>query len=309
MVNGDFCWVQFKYEKVSNFCYMCGQLVHQRSGCSLVSSVTILDAHGIPFPLYGPWSNTSSMYQSCLSRRIGPSFVKVGVEALGLSSSAKTDGLQVVNVEAAESCVESNGKIVVDYSQPIPLCDIFRPESPLRYGYKFVRDEAIKQCSYSIVGRVDKEDEELASQRLYLLGMVGGPNKIFLIDRSCDDNSVSKEQILNFDNGLHCDELNSSLKIQDVSTHLDQKISLPKTNTSKNSMPLGPRVKIIIDIGVQPSSEIIKRTTPIKNWGLDFKTFLLGRKSSLRLRRVKRVVRDFPMGLCLPFGVENANLF
>jgi hypothetical protein len=34
MINGKFAWVSFKYEKLPQFCYTCGQIYHELFSCN-----------------------------------------------------------------------------------------------------------------------------------------------------------------------------------------------------------------------------------------------------------------------------------
>lgn len=53
--DGEDAWVQFKYERLSDFCYKCGALGHVTSRCHLETPATISSGNGITTKLYGPW--------------------------------------------------------------------------------------------------------------------------------------------------------------------------------------------------------------------------------------------------------------
>ncbi|KAF3450405.1 hypothetical protein FNV43_RR06486 [Rhamnella rubrinervis] len=52
---GEDLWVQFKYERLSDFCYKCGRLDHITGRCTLKEPVMIEDEKGRQAKLYGPW--------------------------------------------------------------------------------------------------------------------------------------------------------------------------------------------------------------------------------------------------------------
>uniref|UniRef100_A0A803NMC6 Uncharacterized protein n=1 Tax=Cannabis sativa TaxID=3483 RepID=A0A803NMC6_CANSA len=130
----------------------------------------------------------------------------------------------------------------------------------------------------------------------------------------------SSKPLLHFENGYTIlpKDSNSSLKGQDVFAHLDEKRSLSKFFQTQEGYIQEPdaigtssqnkRKASFVDIGVQASSEINERTTPIKKRNLDFETFSPGRKPNLFIRRVKRVVKDFPCGVGLVYGDDDANV-
>lgn len=53
--NGDEHWVQFKYERLSDFCYTCGVLDHVIGRCKLGNPAMVYSAQGVAAKLYGPW--------------------------------------------------------------------------------------------------------------------------------------------------------------------------------------------------------------------------------------------------------------
>lgn len=52
--NGEEFWVQFKYERLSDFCYSCGALDHVTGRCSLGKPAMSTTENGIVAKLYGP---------------------------------------------------------------------------------------------------------------------------------------------------------------------------------------------------------------------------------------------------------------
>lgn len=53
--DGDELWVQFKYERLPDFCFHCGFLDHVTGKCSFSNLATITSAHGVTAKVYGPW--------------------------------------------------------------------------------------------------------------------------------------------------------------------------------------------------------------------------------------------------------------
>lgn len=48
-------WIQFKFEKLADFCYTCGVLSHVTGRCKLSSPTMISSRNSIRAKLYGPW--------------------------------------------------------------------------------------------------------------------------------------------------------------------------------------------------------------------------------------------------------------
>lgn len=53
--DGKDCWVQFKYERLSDFCYKCRALEHVIWRCPFRAPATITSVNGIVAKLYGHW--------------------------------------------------------------------------------------------------------------------------------------------------------------------------------------------------------------------------------------------------------------
>lgn len=52
---GEDYWVQFKYERLSDFCYKCGLLSHVTGRCRYGEPATVTSSSGIVAKQYGPW--------------------------------------------------------------------------------------------------------------------------------------------------------------------------------------------------------------------------------------------------------------
>lgn len=54
--DGNDVWVQFKFERLSDFCYVCGKLDHITVRCTFKESTTVITLNGISARVYGPWN-------------------------------------------------------------------------------------------------------------------------------------------------------------------------------------------------------------------------------------------------------------
>lgn len=54
-VKNDELWVQFKYERLPDFCFRCGLLDHVTGRCRFKTPATITSAHGVTAKAFGPW--------------------------------------------------------------------------------------------------------------------------------------------------------------------------------------------------------------------------------------------------------------
>ena len=57
---GEEFWVQFKLERLSDFCYKCGLLSHVTGQCTFVAPARITSSSGIVAKLFGPWIQAES---------------------------------------------------------------------------------------------------------------------------------------------------------------------------------------------------------------------------------------------------------
>lgn len=53
LLPGKSCWVSFKYEKLPNFCYKCGRILHELKGCT--GKVLNQQNHTEGVPAWGSW--------------------------------------------------------------------------------------------------------------------------------------------------------------------------------------------------------------------------------------------------------------
>lgn len=61
---GEEQWIQFKYERLGDYCYNCGMLNHVMCRCNKSTLTTITTCNSISVKLYGPWlrsKNTESL--------------------------------------------------------------------------------------------------------------------------------------------------------------------------------------------------------------------------------------------------------
>lgn len=54
-LNGDEDWIQFKYERLFDFCYKCGSISHVTEKCQFGVQGIVTTNNGITAKLYGPW--------------------------------------------------------------------------------------------------------------------------------------------------------------------------------------------------------------------------------------------------------------
>lgn len=53
--NGNDVWIQFKFERLSDFCFSCGSLDHVRERCSNKDPLIVTTPNRISARLFGPW--------------------------------------------------------------------------------------------------------------------------------------------------------------------------------------------------------------------------------------------------------------
>lgn len=53
--DGKEIWIQFKFERMGDFCYRCGLICHVSGKCLFETPATISTSDGITAKLYGPW--------------------------------------------------------------------------------------------------------------------------------------------------------------------------------------------------------------------------------------------------------------
>uniref|UniRef100_A0A803Q206 DUF4283 domain-containing protein n=1 Tax=Cannabis sativa TaxID=3483 RepID=A0A803Q206_CANSA len=300
--------------------------------------VSICNANGIPFPLFGSWLNSSSLYKSCFSgESVGPSFgkglggAKLESRILRSAQPATVAGVKAAIVEAepehhthdssfepkmkgtdhvclrpskvwrpkvlsSMTCNEEHVLANFGKFSSKPLLQVGKPSAGLpkvehdlnlgRSRASYVKGKLLG--SWVVASPIFELGSDLTSlgklehvNRLEDLGRVNnlkglgldisvkasGPTFDNLLEGSCDVGRANMGRHYFLDNGLLGEDLNSSLKGQDVSDHLDENRSLSKFFQAQE-----------------------------------------GSKPNLFIRRVKHVVRDFPRGVGLVCGNDDASV-
>lgn len=62
---GHMSWIQFKYERLANFCYKCGKIGHGQGDCKEIETAMVNSIHGPKVVMYGPRLRSESRLESC----------------------------------------------------------------------------------------------------------------------------------------------------------------------------------------------------------------------------------------------------
>ncbi|KAF4378770.1 hypothetical protein F8388_006221 [Cannabis sativa] len=305
-VNGAENEIQFKYEQIDIYCYLCGRLGHQRGSCSLSSPVTVLNPSGIPYPLYALWLNTSSKYPSCFSgnlelsshwtksskvlNKIKPQLGRLlNVRSRG-SLMLRVGGIEpllqvrkeVAIVPFLEDIVVSNGNAIVDTSKVNDVDGSYsNPTFSLGDG-PGVTSGHVSNVGVGILSGSSQPsifNLKLLNELIKDVASSGPYEAFFPIGSHASprvDDGPTPILLVDYNKGDSC----SSLKGQYISANLDENRSLANFFQSQeryikelkeigNSGILKLKASCV-DIGIQTPSEVNEQTTPIKKRRLNF---------------------------------------
>ena len=179
-----FDWVYFRYERLLNFCYRCGSLMHEDRDCDVWLGMT--DKASLDKKQFGPWIRAEMDYPS---RR--PWHSDVGSERAEYSQSCKSIPPPVMECTLRRVSGRDGGIPLSEITQPNKAIQVGEPESVLHAKPLFDDSK-----------RFD-ETLQMIDSKLGLTSDLGAPPKVVSIEGAFNEKlNLLKKSLANKDPGL-----------------------------------------------------------------------------------------------------------
>lgn len=116
-------WIQFKLERLSDFCYRCGSLMHITGKCGFNDPVLVTTQNGISAKLYGPWLRAEN----------SSTLLFINTPPLGENDRKIIERKQEADVEKLHRITARN-QSATDESQHLGGSDLRRDSTKMEFG-------------------------------------------------------------------------------------------------------------------------------------------------------------------------------
>lgn len=139
---GNWTWINFKYERLSSFCFVCGLMGHTDRDCGIVYA----NPDKVIERAYGTWLRAPTKNEK--NQNIGARWLRNGVDGHGWGSNSSESKFSATDRQAqamGERFMEIDGRVTENLGKEVAICFTQRDQGDIFQDKDNTNEEIIKE--------------------------------------------------------------------------------------------------------------------------------------------------------------------